>query len=267
MHTLTLGPFAFPWERLAVLVALAVVVLLARWPRRVRSAALDRALLITVGAAFVAGRVGYVALHAPAYLAAPLDVLAFWDGGLSGFAMAVVAMLAATELARRHALPAGRLMRPLLAGAAVWLAFGMAHEIADAGAERALPDATLAAVDGTAVPLAQFRGRPVVGNQWATWCPPCRHEMPMLAAAQAQHPDIHFLFVNQGEPAVVIGRYISTEALSLRNVLLDPAAALRGLGGGVLPTTLFFDADGRLVASHVGALTRARLEAYLQGLR
>src|SRR3546814_7473677 len=65
-------------------------------------------------------------------------------------------------------------------------------------------------------------GEPMVVNLWATWCPPCRREMPVLAKAQEERGDVTFVFVNQGESESEIRDYLRESHLQLSNVLLDP---------------------------------------------
>jgi thiol-disulfide isomerase/thioredoxin len=108
----------------------------------------------------------------------------------------------------------------------------------------------------------------MVVNLWATWCPPCRREMPVLAAAQKQETGVSFVFVNQGEEGSTAQRYLNIEKLDLANVLLDPGARLgREVGSGSLPTTLFYDTNGRLVDTHLGQLSAASLASKLSKIR
>jgi thiol-disulfide isomerase/thioredoxin len=119
----------------------------------------------------------------------------------------------------------------------------------------------LSTLDGTPVTAALTAGKPVVVNLWASWCPPCRREMPVLARAQADHANVAVLMINQGEAARTVRAFLDSQGLRFGNVLLDPASsAMRAYGSRGLPTTLFFDAHGRLVESHVGEITAARLE-------
>jgi thiol-disulfide isomerase/thioredoxin len=123
-----------------------------------------------------------------------------------------------------------------------------------------MPALSLPALDGRSVALTGFLGKPTVVNLWATWCPPCRREMPLLQQAQVAHPELNFVFINQGETREDIVRYLQGQSITLRNVLID---ARRATGAAfneqALPTTLFFDAQGRLVSTRVGALSEATL--------
>ncbi len=119
-----------------------------------------------------------------------------------------------------------------------------------------LPDLQLATLDEHPVSLVSYMGRPVVLNLWATWCPPCRREMPALEQAQTEFPDVDFVLVNQGESAQQALAFLESEGLNLTDVLLDPASeAMHTMRTGGLPTTFFFDAQGRMVDLHVGEIT------------
>lgn len=111
-------------------------------------------------------------------------------------------------------------------------------------------------------------GRPLVVNMWATWCPPCRREMPVLAAAQQQVTGVNFVFINQGEHTATVQNYLAASQLSLSNVLLDTGKKLGEQSGSMsLPTTLFYDASGQLVDTHLGALSSEALASKLEKIR
>ena len=133
----------------------------------------------------------------------------------------------------------------------------------------ALSEMQVTLLSGESTNLAALAdGKPMVVNLWASWCPPCRREMPVLAAAQQRETGISFVFANQGENAATVQRYLSASRLDLANVLLDHDTRLGFVAGsGTLPLTLFYDASGRLVDTHLGALSAASLASKLDPLR
>lgn len=133
----------------------------------------------------------------------------------------------------------------------------------------ALPKVALTTLAGEPADLAALAaGQPMVINLWATWCTPCRREMPLLAAAQMRETGVRFVFANQGEGGATAQRYFDTAGLNLANVLLDPGAGIaREVGSRGLPTTLFYDAAGRLVDTHLGEISADALASKLNRLR
>jgi thioredoxin-like negative regulator of GroEL len=91
--------------------------------------------------------------------------------------------------------------------------------------------------------------------------------MPVLAAAQARHSGVVFVFANQGESAEAVRRYIEAAQLVLKHVLMDAQSRLGpALGSGGLPTTVFFDSQGQRVDAHIGALNAAALTSRLSSV-
>lgn len=123
-------------------------------------------------------------------------------------------------------------------------------------------------LDGQYVTLQSLQGKPVVVNVWATWCAPCRREMPLLQEAQQQNPDVTFVLINQGEKVDAIERYLAQEQLSLKNVWQDENLLTQeALGYQALPSTYFLNAKGELVAQSVGELEKTHLQKYLTDIR
>lgn len=214
----------------------------------------------------VVARVVHVALHLADYRAEPWSIVDMRDGGWNAWAGLAGGLAWVTWQALRHAAWRQALAAGTAAGLLMWSAgtAGLA-----ALTPRALPDLLLTDLaTGQAVRLHDLAARgPVVVNLWATWCGPCRREMPVLAAAQARHPEVVFVFANQGERAEAVRRYLDTEGLGLTQVLLDPQSRLGpALGSGGLPTTVFFDRQGRRVDAHMGALNAAALAARLSAV-
>jgi thiol-disulfide isomerase/thioredoxin len=134
---------------------------------------------------------------------------------------------------------------------------------------RGLPDLTLERLEGGQLQVASLTGSPAVINLWATWCPPCVRELPMMAAVAADQPDVQFVFADQGEARAAVEGYLAERPeLQLRGVVLDRDVELgvefETLG---LPMTLFFDQHGNHVHSHAGELTESDLLGYLAYIR
>lgn len=262
----SLGPFSM--SLVVLLVALTIAVLVARIlvvpvqgepaPKPL-STFLD---MLLVGA--LVARLAFVLAWWPQYLADPWSIIRIGDGGFALWA-GVPAGLAFGAWRARHV---AALRRPLwfgaAAGLAAWALLGGALLLMQQSVLK-LPTIELSTLDGGSARLSAMTGKPIVVNLWATWCPPCRREMPVLSRAQARHGDVTFVFVNQGESESDVRSYLRESRLPLRNVLLDPFSSVsRESGARGLPATLFFDANGRLVDTHIGELSDASLAVKLR---
>lgn len=266
MQTLTLGPLVLSLPLVVGTAAFLVASYVGRRFARVQSADVDRHFLRTLLVGLVVARLAFVLQFHDAYLKAPLSIVDIRDGGWhAGIGFGAALAYAGVVLARRLA-PRKPLIAAYGTAVGLWLAATVALSSGDADDVR-MPALALPGTDGTTVRLASFEGRPTVVNLWATWCPPCRREMPVLQKAQAARPDVHFVFLNQGEPLPRVAAYLNASGLPLRNVLLDAKAdAGTAMGHRALPTTLFFDARGRLVDTRVGELSEGSLAERLAKL-
>lgn len=259
----SIGPFSVH----VIIVALAALI---AWlvARRMQRAARDSATRKTAAdlvldallVGLVAARVSYVARWLPQYLATPASIIAIGDGGFDwwiGLPAAVVFVLWKSRRARA-------LRRPALLGIAAGMLAWAGMQTTLTLLQRATPSLSalqLESTDGATASVGQYTGKPVVLNLWATWCPPCQREMPILAQAQSEYPGVVFLMVNQGEQAPAVQRFLQQKGLKFDHILLDPLSeSMLTFGSRGLPTTLFFDASGKLVDSHMGEITAARLK-------
>ncbi|RYF39050.1 MAG: TlpA family protein disulfide reductase, partial [Comamonadaceae bacterium] len=247
-ETLALGPLVLPVPLLLAAGAFLLAGFVGRRLAGAQAAEVERQLLRLLLAGVVAARLAFVLQFRDAYRAAPLGMLDIRDGGWNAIAgLAVAFAYAGFLLVRRPSL-----RRPLAAAlataAGAWVTGALVLSM-NAPDEVRMPALALPSLEGPAVPLASFEGRPTVVNLWATWCPPCQREMPVLQQAQAARPGVHFVFVNQGESAQQVQAFLRKSGLPLRNVLLDGRGeTATQLGHRALPTTLFFDARGRPAA-------------------
>ncbi len=244
----------------AVLVAWAIARVMARHRPAVIQKASDGMILDSVLWGFMAARLGYIVQWWEDYSATPRSIIAVGDGGFSWWVGVLAALALVWWRTRSHR----ALRRPVLIGIAAgvlsWFAAGGVLDLTQRPSPP-LPALELATLDGRPVNLGAYAGRPVVLNLWASWCPPCRREMPVFEQAQAQFPHVAFVLVNQGESAQQARAFLAREHLTFKDVLLDPSSqAMHAMGTRGLPTTLFFDAQGRLVDTHLGELTMASLK-------
>ena len=129
------------------------------------------------------------------------------------------------------------------------------------------PNFTAKTLDGKNITLRDYRGKPLLLNFWATWCPPCRAEMPLLQQYYSKHQnDYNMLAVNAAEPPAQVQAFIQQQGFTF-TVVLDPQQAIVSkyrIQG--FPTTFFIDADGVIRYMHVGMLDEATLQAGLKSI-
>lgn len=262
---LHIGPLALPWA--ALLLAVSWVFGAALHERMARHCGLKagaRHSWLAGLSALLMARVGYVLNHATEYGITPWSALDIRDGGWAPWwgVSAVLAYLVFLWSARSPWRKTATL--GAICGLAFWISSTLALQDVAASSPMArrsqLPTWGAVALDNSHVSLPALQGQPVVINLWATWCPPCRREMPVLRRAREQHPQIRFLWVNQGEAQEIAARYAAQQGLPPADVLLDTDSELgRMLRTSALPTTLFFNAEGTLVTTRTGELSSATL--------
>jgi len=256
MDAIHLGALAIPLNRLPTLAALAALfvaaALIGRRHPRLNAWAAETALV-----ALICARAGFVAFNWPVYAANPVTVLYVWQGGFVPVIGIAAALAYTFWRLRRHT---ESLLRAGIPLAAAGLAFGVGTAAASwmAAAPRPLPDLTVQTLSGKPDALRDHLGGPLIVNLWATWCPPCRREMPMLTEVARSRSDVTVLLVNQGEERGRVRQYLSSENLHGDSVRLDPQSrASVMLMVDAFPTTLVYDGRGRLVLRHAGEVSRA----------
>ena len=131
--------------------------------------------------------------------------------------------------------------------------------------ENLAPDFTVTDSDGNSVKLSDFRGKGVVLNFWASWCGPCKMEMPHFQAAYEQYgEDVHFLMVNMstafGDSRDDAAAVLEEGGYTFPVYYDDLSECAYGYGINASPVTVFIDADGNLVSAKTGAMNAADLD-------
>jgi thiol-disulfide isomerase/thioredoxin len=265
MLSIAIGPFALAVNHLLLLLALGLASVVAWWSARRSGANNPESVqfsLFLLG--LLVARVAFVIAYWSQYRDSPWQAVDIRDGGF----LAWVGVLTIIVGGALYGWQRARSRRPLALGLGSGLLFWLLSQLALSFYQQgaALPDLTLRNANGESVRLADYKGRPLVINLWATWCPPCRREMPVLHAAQQQRDDVVFLFVNQAESPKTVADFLDTQGLALDHVLFDDGELAQQVGAMALPSTLFYTAEGRLQGSHLGELSNASLTRALESV-
>lgn len=130
------------------------------------------------------------------------------------------------------------------------------------------PQLALTDLQGKPVSIEDYRGQVILVNNWATWCPPCKTEMPELQAYYTAHAAEGFVVVaiESGEPADQVASFVQEYGMAFP-VWLDPqGTALEIFQNWNLPSSYVIDRDGIIRLAWTGAINQATLEQYVTPL-
>jgi peroxiredoxin len=129
-------------------------------------------------------------------------------------------------------------------------------------------DFTLEAPDGSESSLSDYGGSVVLVNFWATWCPPCRDEIPHFEEAYEAHKDEGFvvLGVNYQDSAAEVEPFVERLGVTYPMLLDESGMVAKEYRAVGLPTSVFVDRDGVIQVRHSGYLSEDQLEQYLSRL-
>ncbi len=130
------------------------------------------------------------------------------------------------------------------------------------------PDFTLATVDGQTVTLSELRGRPILINFWATWCPPCRAELPAIQATYERYADrgLVVLAVDMAEPPATVAAFAQELGLSFLIPLDQDGSVAEQYRVRAIPTSFFVDREGIVRSIFIGPMNEPIIEDRLRPL-
>jgi cytochrome c biogenesis protein CcmG, thiol:disulfide interchange protein DsbE len=130
------------------------------------------------------------------------------------------------------------------------------------------PEFRLKTLDGENFALSELRGKPVVLNFWATWCGPCRNELPALQKAATRYEgEVAFVGVDQAETAETVQKYVDELGLTFTIPLDTSHDAANAFDVTLMPTTYFIDAQGTIRSVHLGEMNSITLAENIAGIR
>ncbi len=133
---------------------------------------------------------------------------------------------------------------------------------------RPAPELVLEDLDGNPVSLSALRGQVVLVNNWATWCPPCRAEMPALEAYYQENRGKNFTLVaiDAGDPVSEVVRFAQSMELTFPIWMDRNSTALAAFNTTALPSSFVIDGQGTIRLAWTGAIDRATLDRYVTPL-
>ena len=131
------------------------------------------------------------------------------------------------------------------------------------------PEFSLRTVDGKKVSLADYKGKAVLINFWATWCAPCKIEMPWLVSLRTQYAPQGFeiLGVNEddaGTPRAKLAKFGQEQGLNYPLLVGDDAMSRKYGGVEFLPTSYFVGRDGKIIAETAGLVSKSEVGASIK---
>ncbi len=282
------GPFVIPTLRVGTLLALV----LASWftARLAKQGNLAMNWVTTTNEwalwlGLAGARLGFVLQNWLAYQDTPWTALYLWQPGYSlvyGFIISGVYLLLrvwqrvqGNSLAYLWVFASGFVLSAVLTiGLTLSTKLDFSSESLRVG--DLVPNFRLQNISGQTVELADFEGKVIVLNFWATWCPPCRREMPMLDAMNKVYADKDAIIIgiDVGESVQVVRRYIGEIGVSYQIWVDGPPnegfdstqVLLRQFGGVGLPTTVFIDSDGVIHSFKVGELSAGIVQSKIEAM-
>jgi len=289
IEAISVGSFLIPTRPVSLLAAVAVAIVAsgvlagragldAKWASTVTESS---ALAGLIGARLV-----FVVFNLSVYRDNPWTALYLWQPGYNPWAGMVLGLVFASwQLGRRSSTQRRSYLNVLGAGSGIglfvllglFLILNLAQQPGILRPGDVIPDFSMESARGENVQLSDLAGRVTILNFWATWCPPCRREMPLLDAVQKEYADRGLVIVgiNLSDPRKRVLDYINrvsvdysiwVDSVKVSSKTTSSRELFQRFGGVGLPTTIFVDRKGVISDIYVGELNRAKLQTSAQAL-
>ncbi|NUF64582.1 TlpA family protein disulfide reductase [Acinetobacter bereziniae] len=270
LQAIHLGPFMLPWTLTILMVAILVSVIIGKLTYRYfeletsQWSTFKDSIWTGIWLGVLCARIGFVLLNLEVYLDHPIEIIKIQDKGFNLYLGVIAAFL--WIIWKNRLLKKSFILLLLTIFSLLSVSAHYTYRQIQLQYQQ-FPDVQLLNLQQQPIKLTKYLGKPTVINLWASWCPPCRREMPVLSEAQKKYPNVKLIFINQNEDAVTVQNYLQQHSLQLDEVLLDTnGSTAQKMGMFGLPSTLFFDAQGKLIDTHMGEITHAALHQKIQNL-
>lgn len=125
-------------------------------------------------------------------------------------------------------------------------------------------DFILQDLSGQEITLSKLKGKKVFLNLWATWCPPCRGEMPFINEIFKENKDIEILAVSSQEDIKTVQKYIDDNKYEFKVLLDTDGKVAREYKAYAIPMSVLIDEEGNVINTHTGAMTKEELLEFMQ---
>lgn len=124
-------------------------------------------------------------------------------------------------------------------------------------------------IEGELVELSDYRGKGVLLNFWATYCPPCEKEMPYMEKAYQEYKNqgVEILAVNSSEPTRIVQQFLSTQELSFPILLDRDGAVVKKYNILTLPVSFLINEEGEIVDQISGEMTEENVKIYMERIK
>ena len=135
------------------------------------------------------------------------------------------------------------------------MALVLASACGSSSPRSSLAEIELTKLDGTSTSIGAFsKDRPLLVSLWAVWCQPCKRELPALQDISRQRQDLAILAINIGDDPEKIESFWAENGLAISVAIDNNGALLEALDAATVPVTVLFDAGGKILWSHLGAV-------------